>query len=184
MARLTFAEVDAVLKYDAETGSLTWKERPEEMFKVGGHSQKHSCLMWNARYAGTEAFTARNEKGYRVGTVFYKRAFAHRIAWLLHYGSWPKQEIDHINGIPTDNRIENLRDVTNSENHRNCRRRKDNTSGITGVVWFKSTSRWKAQIHVNGQTKSVGYFTDFNDAVAARKKAEIKLGYHRNHGRD
>ncbi|TES59213.1 HNH endonuclease [Pseudomonas syringae pv. tomato] len=110
---------------------------------------------------------------------YYK---AHRVVWLICKGYWP-EELDHINGNRTDNRIENLREVTRQENLRNQKIRSNNTSGVMGVGWDKCNRRWTARIRYEGKNKCIGYFKTFDEAAAARKAAEIAFGYHPNHGR-
>ena len=82
--------------------------------------------------------------------------------------------IDHINHITTDNRKCNLRVVTYSQNSMNQKKKITNTSGVTGVCWFKRDQNWRVQIVVNEKPIHIGYFDDFEDAVKARKEAEIK----------
>lgn len=108
---------------------------------------------------------------------------AHRLAWLYVYGDWPKYTVDHINGSGEDNRIANLRDVPCSEQQKNLPQQKNNTSGVTGVVWLKDKLKWRAQIKVSGRIKYLGTYADKADAVAARALAERKYGFHPNHGR-
>ena len=118
------------------------------------------------------------EDGYRYIRVDRKKYLAHRIAWKLLYGEDP-EEIDHINGNRSDNRITNLRSVSRLENMRNRKRASHNTSGVTGVCWYKNRSKWRAYI----SEELLGDFDKFEDAVAARKQAEKEYGYHPNHGR-
>jgi len=116
--------------------------------------------------------------------VFFgsKTYLAHRLAWFLHYGHWPSEGIDHENHDGCDNRIENLRDVPQSMNLKNSKRSKANTSGCTGVSkGYKG--KFYAWIGVNGGRVPLGGFKNFDDAVAARKEAEIRYGYHPNHGK-
>ena len=116
-----------------------------------------------------------HRRGYvriRVDGALYA---AHRLAWLYVYGVWPTQEIDHINRAKTDNRIANLRDVSRRENVLNVGIRRDNASGVTGVSWCKRTGKWLSQIVVSGRSQHVGYFADFNEAVAARRAAEMEI---------
>lgn len=114
------------------------------------------------------------------GVLYYE----HRLVWLFHYGRWPEGEIDHINGKRADNRIENLREATRVQQNRNMKLFCQNTSGHTGVSWSKHAKKWYARIRVSvGRDKNLGYFSDINDAIAARKAAEQKYGYHPNHGR-
>jgi len=121
-------------------------------------------------------------------TIGYKRVritisgvkyeiLSHRLAMYMVYGTWPCDEVDHINGDRKDNRIVNLRYADRSENMRNTRRRSDNTSGITGIR--KHQNGWRVSI----SKKYVGYYGCFAKAVKARKKAELEHGYHTNHGR-
>ena len=91
--------------------------------------------------------------------------------------------MDHINGNPTDNRLVNLRAATQSTNMRNRRISKNNTSGFHGVYWDKVKNTWRVQIQVDGKHKYLGRHKELDDAVRARKQAEVKYGYHENHGR-
>ena len=183
MAELTYHDVARLLKADFETGKLFWLPRPLEMFKDGKQSAEHNCAIWNSRFPGTEAFTAVNGWGYRHGRIFGRAYRAHRVIWLLATKEWPADEIDHINGVKDDNRMTNLRQVTGAENRKNTRLSKANTSGIIGVSWLNSRRKWAAQIHINGRSTNLGHFLEKSDAIAARKAAEIKYGYHPNHGR-
>ena len=164
-----------LLRYEPETGKLFWKLRdvPE------GNLHIHS---WNARLAGKEALTAKDSRGYFHGTILYSSLRAHRVIWAMHHGEWPKGEIDHINHDKTDNRADNLRVVSHKQNLRNRSLHKNSSSGFTGVVWHKSRGKWRAQIGVNGVTKYLGLFETIDDAIAARKAADSKHGFHENHG--
>lgn len=177
MAELSFAEVDALLKYEPETGKLFWKERVPEMFK-----SQRDCNAWNARWSGEEAFAASGNHGYKYGKVLGVEYLAHRVIWLLHTGSWPADQVDHVNGARSDNRLSNLRAVSRAENAKNKRLRVDNTSGVHGVYWRPRYQKWGARIEVGGKTKHLGYFDDKNAAIDARKRSEAELGYHANHG--
>tara|TARA_R110002167_G_scaffold343325_1_gene552328 strand:- start:96 stop:581 length:486 start_codon:yes stop_codon:yes gene_type:complete len=125
-----------------------------------------------------------NAKGYRRITVKSNRYYAHRLIWLYVNGDFPDNDIDHINGRPLDNRIENLRDATGEENNKNAKKRCDNTSGHVGVHWCKAVEKWMAKIAVDGERKYLGVFNILEDAVEARQAASIKYGFHENHGRD
>lgn len=137
---------------------------------------------WNTRYAGTETLKSLNARGYLCVRLRPVTIPAHRVVWALHYGEWPTGDIDHINGIKTDNRIENLRMVSHAENMKNQRMRKTNTSGRIGVSWTKHYNYWVASITHEGKDFYLGSFSTFEDAVAARRAAEIKFGFHINHG--
>jgi hypothetical protein len=136
---------------------------------------------WNTRYGGKPALTAPSH-GYRHGTIFGKWYLAHRVAWALHHGAWPSQHIDHISGDTGDNRIENLRDVTESVNRRNMSKFSTNTSGVCGVTWHKGCGKWQAQVGSHGRQLHLGLFENFDDAVAARKAAEVEYGFTDRHG--
>ena len=99
---------------------------------------------------------------------------------MLLTGAQPKGEIDHINGQRADNRAANLRDVDKAENQKNAARRSDNTSGVTGVYWDKTSKRWRATL----RSTTVGGFERKEDAVAARLAAQRAHGFHENHGRE
>jgi len=116
-------------------------------------------------------------------SIYYqgKSIPAHRLAFLLMVGRLPTN-IDHINHDRTDNRWCNLREVTRIQNQQNQSRRVTNTSGVNGVSLIKSSGRWRATITVNGKWKSIGHFINKEDAIIARKEANIKYGFHLNHG--
>jgi hypothetical protein len=107
---------------------------------------------------------------------------AHRAAWCLYHGEWPAGVIDHINGDKTDNRIENLRCVTPSINSRNMKKFKHNTSGIAGVCWHKASNKWRAIVTVGGRQKSLGVFSDKDDAAKAVARSRRELGFTERHG--
>lgn len=177
MAELTYDQVSECFKYDPETGSFTWLKRPPEHF-----SSKRYTNQFNCRFAGDLAFTNFNRGGYLRVRVFNTLVYAHRVAWLLHYGEWPTGVIDHLNGDRSDNRISNLRDGTVSQNMRNQRRRRDNKSGFGGVSWDKEKKKWIAQVSSRGKYVHLGYFADFDDAKAARIAANIGMGFSPRHG--
>jgi hypothetical protein len=167
-----------LLSYDPETGKLFWNYRPLDLFE-----KMQAWAAWNTKWAGQEAFTSIDNHGYYQGRVCSRHMQAHRVIWAVVKGRWPSEQIDHINGIRTDNRLQNLREVSVSENRKNQRRRSNNTSGVTGVSWARTKQKWLADIRVNGKQIYIGRFDDFEDAVAARKAAEAKYGFHENHGR-
>ena len=114
----------------------------------------------------------------RIDNIKYQ---SQRIAWLYMVGEWP-DEIDHKNHIKHENWWGNLREVTHGDNMKNTSKRKDNTSGITGVHWREDVGRWYASIQNEGQKYFCGAFTEMWDAICARKSAEHKNGFHPNHG--
>lgn len=163
--------------YDRENGELYWKERPREDF-VSDHA--HS--MRNGRYAGRKAGRV-NKMGRKQVQYDGKKYYVHRIVWLLENKELPKRNIDHIDGNPLNNKIENLRDVTVSDNQKNSKTYKSNTSGRVGVYWHKSSKKWQAIIKSNGKYIYLGLFKNINDAINAREVAERKYSFHENHGR-
>lgn len=174
--------LNELLEYEAGTGKLFWKPRSKEHFLSKGHSAEHTCHRWNSRYAGKEAFASCNVSGYRQGSIFDRKALGHRVAWLMVNGEKPEQ-IDHINGDRSDNRLVNLRSVTHQENGRNQSLASSNTSGRCGVTRDKKWGKWMAFIRVDGRAMTLGRFVKFEDAVAAREQAETKYGFHKNHGK-
>lgn len=124
-----------------------------------------------------------DKDGYNIVTLKGKRMKVHRLIMLYMNGSNFNQSlaIDHIDGNPSNNKYDNLRIVTESENSKNLRRSTRNRSGVTGVCLYNN--KWKVGIGYNSSRIHLGYFNDFFEAVCARKSAEIKYGYHENHGR-
>lgn len=167
-----------LLFYDADTGQFVWLARPREMFQ-----SDRIFNSWNAKLAGQIAGVASKRDGYlRIG-LLGKDYLSHRLAWKMHFGTDPTGQIDHIDGVRTNNRIANLRDVTNAENQRNAKRPLNNTSGVVGVAWHAQRQKWRARITVDGVTRSLGLFQSHSDATAARKTAETFFRFHPNHGR-
>ena len=108
----------------------------------------------------------------RIG-LYGKQYKLHRIVFLFHYGYLPKS-VDHIDGNPSNNHIENLRECTQIENCRNSKRRSDNRSGIKGVCWHKQHEKWYASISVNKKQCFIGLFSELEGAKDAVDKERIK----------
>lgn len=176
--------VRQLIRYDPDTGETTWRKRPVWLFADRMQTAEHACARWNARFAGRPAFTTDDKIGYKRGYIFNRQYLAHRVIWCLHYGAWPEGQIDHINGVRNDNRAANLRVVQGPENQRNMKRRRDNTSGVSGVTWSKDKKKWRAVVYVKGKTIFLGAFDTFDAAATARRTAEPLYGYHENHGRE
>lgn len=175
--KLTQEIVKELFDCDLTNGVLTWKKRDIKWF-----TSERECKRWNSRYAGKEALTSLARFGHKQGKLFNKVQKAHRIIWLWATGELPDQ-IDHINGIPGDNRLANLRNVSSQENQRNVKLTDRNKSGFVGVCFRESTKRWRANIKIDGKTIYLGNFKNIDDAINARKEANIKYGFHPNHGR-
>lgn len=139
-------------------------------------------LFWRVRRSRREAFTGKNFQGYLVGRIYRERFAAHRVIWKMVHGVDPS-EIDHINHDRSDNRLSNLREVKRFENCRNRSQSKANSSGVAGVMFHKAAGKWLAKIMVDYRTVHLGLFQQFDDAVAARKAAEVEYGFHASHGR-
>lgn len=166
-----------LLSYDLQTGLLHWKERSRSLF-----TDDKSHKTWNTRYANKEAFTAVNSKGYRIGGINDTIYSAARIIYKLVHDIDAIQ-IDHSDGNRANNRITNLENVTGLMNQKNMKTPITNTSGHIGVTWDASRNKWAARIKVNSRHINLGRYAEFNDAVAARKQAELDHGFHPNHGR-
>ena len=117
--------------------------------------------------------------------LYGKTYQVHRLIWMMAYGQDPADlKIDHIDGNGLNNRLDNLRLVTVKANCRNRGMLKNNTSGVMGVHrQTRQQRKWQATIMTNGKQISLGCYEDWFDAVCARKSAEVKYGYHANHGR-
>lgn len=172
-------ELHKFLICDPVEGTLTWRPRSPDMFPPDNNPEAQ-CAYWNTTYAGKPAGATPHGSGYLGGQLEGRWYRAHRVIYAMCHGKWPANQIDHINGVRDDNRISNLRDVTHVENARNAAIPSDNTSGTVGVCWHIRDGRWRARI---GRI-SLGGFIRKDDAIAARKAAEKKHGYHPNHGRE
>lgn len=161
---LTQSELKKILYYNSETGIFTWK------INKGSRAKIEDKLTYKTCYG----YIAVNLNGY-----LYQVS---RLAWLYMTGSFPKGQIDHINGIRDDNRFKNLRDVNAKENRKNMRIRDNNTSGHIGVSFRKDTKKWTAYIFDNKKI-NLGSFNNKFEAICARKSAEVKYNFHCNHGR-
>lgn len=179
MQSISIDTLSQILDFDAEVGKLWWKKRNRCFF-----NSDRAFNAWNAKFDGKPALNSINPvSGYAQGRIFRRIHLAHRVIFALHYGHWPLNEIDHINGISGDNRICNLRDVTHQDNCKNWPKSSRNKSGVTGVHFCNSSNKWISRIKISGELKYLGSFSNIKDAAGARKKAEIAHGFHPNHGR-
>lgn len=142
--------------YDPATGRMTWRRER------------------NGIAASTEAGSL-SVHGYRVVCLDYKRYFVHRIIWKMQFGADPKEHIDHIDCNPLNNRIENLRAASGSENSWNARTPKDNTSGVKGVHWDTERRAWFAQITIGGKRIPLGRYRSLDEATIVRQRAAARL---------
>lgn len=164
--------------YNPDSGGLTWKARPVSHFK-----SEALAINFNNKHVGKIAGCVLVTKTGKYIMVRIDGAllYAHRIIYKMFYGREPKI-IDHIDGNGINNSIKNIRSCTTRDNSRNKRLFSTNTSGCTGVVWSRKKKRWGVNIVVDAKQIYLGSFADFNNAVKARRDAEIKYGFHANHG--
>lgn len=153
---LTQERLKYLLNYDPETGVFTWNVNRTAGVKAGD-------------IAGSTG-----PEGYRIINVYGQAYRGHRVAWFYMTGEWPPQVIDHINKNPSDNRFENLRLASIAQNGMNRKRDIRNASGVTGVTWCKTSRKWRADIGENGKILRLGRFQTLEEAVAARKAAELR----------
>lgn len=157
--------------YDPLSGNFTWKiDQPPKRSK-----------RTNAK--GMRAFIYKEMKGYLSGSVDGIRIKAHRAAWAMTFGVWPNGQIDHINQNKGDNRISNLRVVSNKQNCRNQRRPSSNTSKWIGVSLNKTTGKWVAKYKKNYIDYHVGTFNCPTSAAIAVIKARSNAGFDSLHGK-
>ena len=167
MLEYRYEEVAKLFTYDRETGVLYWRIRNR-------NSIRHKYV------AGS---TKGTNDGYRRVGIKGKIYQEHRIIMMLCFGHIPENaEIDHINHVRNDNRLCNLRFVTRSENRRNQSVNSKNTTGVTGVCFYKRLQKYVAQIKVNREAIYLGYFDTLEEAAAARAEANLKFNFNNNHG--
>lgn len=172
------------VEYNPEDGKFRWKWRDPEQ-----HHRPSRVKAWNSRYSGKVAGSVHTSRGYykRVYvTIEAKKYLAHHLV-LLFEGvvnclyDIKGFEIDHRNGDPTDNHIDNLRVVSASRNRRNSKRNSKNTSGYNGVRKRKDTGKWVAQ--VGGlDAKNLGSFDTIEEAIEARRTYDEENGFTDLHG--
>jgi hypothetical protein len=166
--------VRGMLDYDPQTGALRWKMRGPETFKnFGKYTAAQTCKRWNSANAGKPAGNI-NQNGAVYIRISNKRYLAHRIIWLLVTGSWPLEEIDHIDRNPSNNTWPNLRCATRSENGCNRRLHRNNTTGFRGVRFDKRKKQYFSSINVRRKNFFLGTFETPEEAyetycVAAKK---------------
>lgn len=163
--------VRELLEYSPETGEFFWKFRNRSFFL-----NDRSYKTWNSRFSGRPAINTKHRQGYWCGVLLGEKVLAHRVAWAIYHGLWPDDQVDHINGIKTDNRISNLRSATHSENMRNSKTDAKNQNGLKGVSFDKSRGQWMARIMVDRKQINLGRFTNAQDAHLAYCEAAVK--YH------
>lgn len=158
MKDITQERLKEILKYHPETGEFKWL-----------------ATLSNIARAGSTAGTIKKVQGYIQIRADGRCYYAHRLAWLYMTGSWPKNEIDHINGNPADNRFFNLREASRGENSSNRGIFVNNKSGVKGVHWHATKGRWRVNLYLCGKEYFFGYHTDLEFAELVASEARIKL---------
>jgi len=154
MANLTYEE--AIEAFEYRDGELFWKIKPAMRVQIGDKAGR----------AGKERYERFRYKD--------KNLLVHRVIFLMHHQHTPK-EIDHINGNKLDNRIENLREATRSQNQYNKNMMSNNTSGYRGVSWNNQKNKWAVRVKVNKKSYNFGFFDDLDVAGAVASEARAKL---------
>lgn len=159
------------------------QERLKEMLSynsITGEFIRIKPLKGNTLYA---VVGSTNNDGYISISIDNKRYQAHNLVWLYIYGKFPELQLDHINGIKDDNRFENLREVSHSENQKNKGLDKRNKFGYPGIRKGKKLGTYRVYIGIDKAKLDLGTYPNLESAIAARVQAEIKYGFHENHGR-
>jgi hypothetical protein len=157
---LTQDQLKTLLDYNPDTGEFTWRVKQGPKIKEG-------------KKAGTT-----RPDGYQKININYTQYYSHRLAWLYMTGELTA-DIDHIDRDPSNNRFSNLRAVTKSQNQHNRVKQCNNTSGYKGVIYFKPTGKWRANIWVKGKNNYLGYFDTPEEANRAYQKAAAIFHSHR-----
>lgn len=158
----TLEDFRRAFQYDEKTGIITWKKRCGK----------------STISVGSVAGTVRPERGGHIEIKFMEKTYrAHRIAWFMTYGEWPKGILDHKNRNAADNRIENLRLATDQQSVFNRGVLKNNRLGIKGVSLFRTPTRilFHARIMKNKKSIHLGFFETLKEAEQARVNAERRL---------
>ena len=158
MVELTHARLCELLHFQHEDGTFIWKisYKKTRVGRLAGH--QHGAGYWSI-------------------TIDKKQYLAHRLAWFYVFGEWPKLVLDHINRDRMDNRIKNLRSVSQKENLQNITLKKSNKTGANGVC-FRTDGRikpWQARVMHDRKEKSLGYFQTYEEAVQARQEWDQKF---------
>ena len=140
---LSWEELDRILTVDIASGQLHWKS-PRPKVKVG------SIAGW-----------CEYPRGYWNLCINRRRYWRHRLIWFYKHKQWPSADIDHINGVAGDDRIDNLREATRSQNLQNRKLGSNNTSGHKGVSWNKRANKWE----VRASGKYLGLFSQLEQAL-------------------
>lgn len=156
---LTAQRLRQLLDYDANSGVFRWADPQSRRVRAGDEAGTINTL-WGRRYIGADG----------------RRYFAHRLAWLHAFGEWPSGEIDHIDGDPLNNAIQNLRDCSRQTNQQNqSAARRGSKSGVLGAHWHSASNCWRARIYCSGKFHHIGLFDTAEEAGAAYLAAKRKI---------
>jgi hypothetical protein len=155
--RLTRARLRELLHYDPKTGQFRWRKRPRNGLRRGPAA---GCV---------------SQQGYRYISIDRRVYREHQLAWFYMTGRWGRPTIDHRDRDATNNRWDNLRRATASQNNANRRRPRQNTSGYKGVCRCRKSGKWRAFIGRNRQIIYLGRFPTPQAAHAAYVAAARKL---------
>lgn len=151
--QLTVEALKEVLHYDPESGVWRWARDVGYKVKAG-------------QIAGRGA----HKSGYRQISVGGRLYLSHRLAWMYMTGVWPEHTVDHVDGVPGNDRWSNLRAATAAQNRRNSRVRSDSTTGVRGVALDRG--RYRSRIFFQGKNIMLGSFGTLDEAREARCSAE------------
>lgn len=165
MSGLTQQRLKELLHYDAETGIFTRKVRTANRTRVG------------------EIVGSRHSGGYVCMCIDGNKQLAHRLAWLYVHGKFPDEQLDHINGDRSDNRLANLREANNKQNQENIGLRANNSTGFRGVSFNTQSGKFEAYVQHNGRRIYAGRFEDAEQAASAAAAKRAQLFTH-DTGRD
>lgn len=163
---LTTQEILSLVFYDCESGNFYWSNTIES--KGAGKGKRG--------HIKGDVASRKAANGYLGVTINSVPVLCHRLAWFLTYGKWPDGDIDHKNGVRTDNRISNLRDVPRSINMQNLRSsHSDTESRLLGAYLDKRRGYWYSKIHKDGKTTDLGSFKTAQEAHQAYLDAKRRI---------
>lgn len=156
---LTAEQARMLFNYDDLAGVLCWKNKRSNV-----QAGRAAGTLIKARYTS-----------YLQVVIEYEKYLVHRVIWLLVYGAWPINQLDHRDGNGLNNRLVNLRQASSSENVRHRKNLTTNTSGRKGVSWKRGHRKWCAAIMLARKRHFLGYFDDLDEAAKAYDDAARKL---------
>jgi hypothetical protein len=146
-------------------------DRLKELFSYDEETGKFSRIVRCGRMSVGVVDNVPAFFGYIYIAIDGSKYMAHRLAWFYVHGEWPKEEIDHIDGDKTNNKISNLRVATRCQNEANKPSYRNGSTKIKGVTWDKTRCKWFSHITQNGKMKNLGRFDCFGKALSVRISA-------------